>query len=99
VSRVLLAAFHSASFLRTGSTTRTFRLSARQPDAPNDGSRCRGGGSPRHRARRPAGTARAADPEQLVVDLATDTGAFHGGASGSLYGVYGDGVPSRSLIE
>ena len=45
------------------------------------------------------GTARAAAPEQLVVDLATDTGAFHGGASGSLYGVYGDGVPSRNLIE
>ncbi|MFD3504633.1 cellulosome protein [Streptomyces sp. NPDC058676] len=46
-----------------------------------------------------AGTARAAEPEQLVIDLATDTGAFHGGASGTLYGVYGDGVPSRNLIE
>ncbi|MDT0609043.1 cellulosome protein [Streptomyces lancefieldiae] len=46
-----------------------------------------------------AGTAGAAEPERLVIDLATDTGAFHGGASGSLYGVYGDGVPSRNLIE
>lgn len=46
-----------------------------------------------------AGTAQAADPEQLVIDLATDTGAFHGGASGSLYGIYGDGAPSRNLIE
>ncbi|MDX3837910.1 cellulosome protein [Streptomyces europaeiscabiei] len=46
-----------------------------------------------------AGTARAVEPERLVIDLATDTGAFHGGASGSLYGVYGDGVPSRNLIE
>jgi hypothetical protein len=46
-----------------------------------------------------AGTALAADPERLVIDLATDTGAFHGGAAGSLYGVYGDGVPSRNLIE
>ncbi|MFI1359907.1 cellulosome protein [Streptomyces sp. NPDC020898] len=45
------------------------------------------------------GTAQAADPEQLVIDLATDTGAFHGGASGSLYGIYGDGAPSRNLIE
>ncbi|MGW2291339.1 cellulosome protein [Streptomyces phaeochromogenes] len=46
-----------------------------------------------------AGTARAAEPEQLTIDLATDTGAFHGGASGSLYGVYGDGVPSRNVLE
>ncbi|MFF3371734.1 cellulosome protein [Streptomyces sp. NPDC002680] len=45
------------------------------------------------------GTARAAEPEQLTIDLATDTGAFHGGASGSLYGVYGDGAPSRNVIE
>ena len=28
---------------------------------------------------------------ELTVDLGTDTGAFHGGASGTLYGVYGDG--------
>ncbi|MGW6908977.1 cellulosome protein [Streptomyces sp. NPDC054940] len=46
-----------------------------------------------------AGTAGAAEPEQLTIDLATDTGAFHGGASGSLYGVYGDGVPSRNVLE
>ncbi|WP_373315165.1 cellulosome protein [Streptomyces lanatus] len=46
-----------------------------------------------------AGTAGAAEPEQLTVDLASDTGAFHGGASGSLYGVYGDGVPSRNILE
>ncbi|WP_371552249.1 cellulosome protein [Streptomyces sp. NBC_00554] len=46
-----------------------------------------------------AGTAHAADPERLVIDLATDTGAFHGGAAGSLYGIYGDGAPSRNLIE
>ncbi|MET7779838.1 cellulosome protein [Streptomyces sp. NPDC005388] len=45
------------------------------------------------------GTARAAEPEHLAIDLATDTGPFHGGASGSLYGVYGDGVPSRNLLE
>ncbi|MGP4047773.1 cellulosome protein [Streptomyces sp. 2A115] len=46
-----------------------------------------------------AGEAGAAEPEKLVIDLATDTGAFHGGASGSLYGIYGDGAPSRNLIE
>ncbi|MFH9610220.1 cellulosome protein [Streptomyces sp. NPDC017448] len=46
-----------------------------------------------------AGTARAVQPERLDIDLAADTGAFHGGAAGSLYGVYGDGVPSRNLIE
>jgi hypothetical protein len=45
-----------------------------------------------------AGTAGAAEPEHLTIDLATDTGAFHGGASGSLYGVYGDGVPSRNVL-
>ncbi|WP_083950262.1 LamG-like jellyroll fold domain-containing protein [Herbidospora yilanensis] len=36
---------------------------------------------------------------ELVVDLATTTGAFHGGASGTLYGLYGEGIPSRNLIE
>ena len=45
------------------------------------------------------GTARAAEPERLTIDLAADTGAFHGGASGSLYGIYGDGVPSRNVLE
>ncbi|MFD8722164.1 cellulosome protein [Streptomyces sp. NPDC059629] len=44
-------------------------------------------------------TVRAAEPERLTVDLADDTGAFHGGASGSLYGVYCDGVPSRNVLE
>ncbi|MFI7124783.1 LamG-like jellyroll fold domain-containing protein [Nonomuraea sp. NPDC050153] len=35
----------------------------------------------------------------LTVDLGTETGAFHGGASGTLYGVYGDGVPTGNLLE
>ncbi len=38
-------------------------------------------------------------PGELIVDLGTDTGAFHGGASGTLYGLYGEGVPSQNLIE
>ena len=38
-------------------------------------------------------------PNELTVDLGKDTGAIHGGASGTLYGLYGDGVPSRNLIE
>lgn len=41
----------------------------------------------------------AADSETLTIDLAADTGAFHGGASGTLYGLYGDGVPSRNVVE
>ncbi|RPF21816.1 LamG-like jellyroll fold domain-containing protein [Myceligenerans xiligouense] len=36
---------------------------------------------------------------ELRVDLGTDTGAFHGGASGTLYGLYGPGLPSDNLIE
>nr|WP_203416884.1 LamG-like jellyroll fold domain-containing protein [Jiangella ureilytica] len=36
---------------------------------------------------------------ELVIDLAEDTGPFHGGASGSLYGLYGEGIPSNNLIE
>ncbi|SDK51487.1 Carbohydrate binding module (family 35) [Nonomuraea maritima] len=36
---------------------------------------------------------------RLVIDLAKDTGAFHGGASGTLYGLYGPGVPTNNLIE
>ncbi|WP_369221148.1 LamG-like jellyroll fold domain-containing protein [Streptomyces sp. R39] len=36
---------------------------------------------------------------ELTVDLSSDTGAFHGGASGTLYGVYGPGVPTDNLIE
>jgi hypothetical protein len=35
----------------------------------------------------------------LTIDLGTETGAFHGGASGTLYGVYGEGVPTRNLLE
>ncbi|MFG1707835.1 LamG-like jellyroll fold domain-containing protein [Nonomuraea sp. M3C6] len=36
---------------------------------------------------------------QLVIDLGKDTGPFHGGASGTLYGLYGPGVPTNNLIE
>ncbi len=36
---------------------------------------------------------------EMTIDLATSTGEFHGGASGSLYGLYGDGVPTNNLIE
>ncbi|WP_329352120.1 cellulosome protein [Streptomyces sp. NBC_01261] len=43
--------------------------------------------------------AAASTPETLTVDLGTDTGPFHGGASGTLYGLYGDGVPSRNAVE
>ncbi|HKX31767.1 MAG TPA: LamG-like jellyroll fold domain-containing protein [Blastocatellia bacterium] len=36
---------------------------------------------------------------QLTIDLGTDTGPFHGGAAGTLYGLYGPGVPTNNLIE
>ncbi|TDB73021.1 LamG-like jellyroll fold domain-containing protein [Micromonospora sp. KC721] len=35
----------------------------------------------------------------LAIDLGADTGPFHGGASGVLYGLYGEGLPTRNLIE
>ncbi|MFP8902757.1 LamG-like jellyroll fold domain-containing protein [Streptomyces atacamensis] len=36
---------------------------------------------------------------ELTVDLGSDTGRFHGGASGTLYGLYGPDVPTNNLIE
>ncbi|WP_223884389.1 LamG-like jellyroll fold domain-containing protein [Micromonospora craniellae] len=36
---------------------------------------------------------------ELTIDLATDTGDFHGGAAGALYGLYAPGVPTNNLIE
>ncbi|WP_084102178.1 LamG-like jellyroll fold domain-containing protein [Demequina sp. NBRC 110051] len=36
---------------------------------------------------------------EVRVDLGTDTGEFMGGASGLLYGLYGDGMPTKNLIE
>jgi hypothetical protein len=41
----------------------------------------------------------AAASEQVSVDLAQSTGAFRGGASGALYGLYDEGVPSNNLIQ
>jgi hypothetical protein len=36
---------------------------------------------------------------EMTIDLGRSTGAFHGGASGSLYGLYGPGVPTNNVIE
>lgn len=36
---------------------------------------------------------------ELTVDLGKETGDFHGGASGTLYGLYGQDVPTNNLIE
>jgi hypothetical protein len=49
----------------------------------------------------PAATpaATTATPSNLVVNLGSSTGPFDGGASGSLYGIYDQGVPSDNLIE
>src|SRR5215218_2650898 len=45
-----------------------------------------------------AAPAQAATPT-LTVDLGTTTGAFRGGASGALYGLYTQDVPTNNLIE
>ncbi len=37
--------------------------------------------------------------ERLTVDLSSDTGAFHGGASGTLYGLYDARLPHPNLVE
>ncbi|HEY9244135.1 MAG TPA: LamG-like jellyroll fold domain-containing protein, partial [Streptosporangiaceae bacterium] len=47
---------------------------------------------------RPAATA-ASSPNDLVVNLGSSTGPFDGGASGALYGLYDQGVPSSNLIQ
>jgi hypothetical protein len=44
-------------------------------------------------------SAAAAAPQTLGVDLTANTGPVLGGASGSLYGLYDDGVPSDNLIQ
>jgi chitodextrinase len=36
---------------------------------------------------------------EIRVDLGTDTGEFLGGASGLLYGLYADGMPTDNLVE
>ena len=38
-------------------------------------------------------------PNDLVVNLGASTGQVSGGASGSLYGIYDQGVPSNNLIH
>ncbi|MGN7998918.1 cellulosome protein [Sphingomonas sp. 22176] len=37
--------------------------------------------------------------ERITVDLASDTGAFHGGAAGTLYGLYDARLPHPNLVE
>ena len=46
-------------------------------------------------------TATATEPEdgRLIVDLASNTGPYHGGASGTLYGLYDDRLPFPNLVE
>lgn len=45
-----------------------------------------------------ASAAGAAEPEVLQIDLSTTTGDFRGGASGMLYGLGDDGVPTDPII-
>jgi hypothetical protein len=44
-------------------------------------------------------TSAATTPNDVTVDLGSSTGQFDGGASGSLYGLYDQGVPSNNLIQ
>jgi hypothetical protein len=44
-------------------------------------------------------TVRVTTPDELSVDVGDRTGAFMGGASGTLYGLYGPGLPSNNLID
>ncbi len=46
-----------------------------------------------------ATAARAAATDTLTVDLAADTGAFRGGATGTLYGLSSEGVPSQAVLN
>ncbi|RSM85823.1 cellulosome protein [Kibdelosporangium aridum] len=46
----------------------------------------------------PTATTSAAAASTLTIDLGASTGPFHGGAAGSLYGVYGPGVPSNAVL-
>lgn len=46
----------------------------------------------------PMSSAAAADPEVIEIDLAATTGEFQGGASGMLYGLGDDGVPTDAII-
>ena len=41
----------------------------------------------------------ASAQERLTVDLASHTGSFHGGASGTLYGLYDARLPHPNLVE
>ena len=45
------------------------------------------------------GSASAADPQRLTVDLATSEGPVTLGANGALYGLGDDGVPSDAALE
>ncbi len=75
--------------------------------APTAGAAPTVGAAPTAGAARAAPTAPAAStpnnaastPNNLVVDLGASTGPFDGGASGSLYGLYDQGVPSNNLIQ
>ena len=44
-------------------------------------------------------TVRVTTPGEFSIDVGDRTGAFMGGASGTLYGLYGPGLPSNNLID
>ncbi|KTR90783.1 hypothetical protein NS220_15000 [Microbacterium testaceum] len=44
-------------------------------------------------------TVKVVTPGELSIDAGDRTGAFMGGASGTLYGLYGPGLPTNNLID
>jgi len=44
-------------------------------------------------------TVRVTTPNEFSIDVGDRTGPFMGGASGTLYGLYGPGLPSNNLID
>jgi hypothetical protein len=44
-------------------------------------------------------TIRVTVPDEFSIDVGDRTGEFMGGASGTLYGLYGPGLPSNNLID
>lgn len=53
--------------------------------------------TPRQDTSKPAAT--PAQSRRLTIDVSSDTGAYHGGASGTLYGLYDARLPFPNLIE
>ncbi len=93
ISGISLAAAAPAS----GSAARAD--TATSPPAASAARPARGAAAASAPAGRAAAPAGGPAPETVQVNLADPAGSFRGGASGSLYGIYDQGVPSNNLIQ